>query len=685
MRLNLFYCFFLFIGSSIYGQKLTVLNTQFDDDRHNFITRKSVSKTDSVQYFVDKGYFNLDNRHYVSSGYRWYYLSCGIQPAAITQYKAEITQIAGVQNYGYGIVVNAFDGSNYVMFTIAANGFYSIAAATNGVLNKISNGWVKSSLVKTGLKATNQLVIERQGDLYSFLLNGVSIKQVNLVGQKFAANMGLTAQGGMHVAMDNIDIQQWLSNNVIQGKIGSGYTPITTYPIAAKPIPTKSNKSELYIIATGTNQYMYGLKDKDGYRLIDPVHNDLDFQNGFIKVGNNKANNFGIFDEQGNVIVPQIMKSIAINRSKQATYFICRADNGIYGLVDQFGKTVLPFVYNYIDQVSEGFVYAKTYSGWGVVDLTGLPIVPFGTLDDADEKRKRSFITTKQFFQGRMIATAKASDGGKEGVLDTKGNWVIMPKYESISRVDTNQSYIVSILDPQNNMRVKYSVIDYAGKNMIPPIYSSISTQGKNYIVADGFSPYGDDFSDLADEDFWDELDEAVEQKKVTQKWGMLSNTGSVIIPIKHQYIASSSDNQIAMVEFEDAAADKNAKLNKGLYDHKGKMLLNLSQYDAYVYDSVKLKTKPKKDYRILYPYYADGLINVGKAGKWGYLDKTGKIVIPFQYDMASAFYNGVALVKKGNDWEYINKAGKKLTEAEANPILGIDYSNKLLPPIRSN
>lgn len=683
MRLVIFLAIILVFAKELSAQKLTVINQTFTDDRFMFMSRKTLSKTDSVLYYVDKGYFNLENRFVVSSGYRWYYISCGIKPSAITQYKADILQVSGVQNYGYGIVVNAVDGNNYVMFTISANGFYSLAAASNGVLNKISNGWVKSTLVKTGLNVTNQLLIERNGDQFSFQLNGVSIKQVILTGQKYAANIGLASQGGMHVALDNIDIQQWLNNNDIAGRIIPGYSPVNKYPIASKPVPTKSNQSELYTISVGTNQYLYGLKDKDGYRLIDPVHSGLDYQNGFLKVGYGKTNSFGISDDQGNMIVPQIMQSITINRSKQGMYFISRAENGFYGLVDQFGKTILPFVYNYIDQVSEGLVYAKTYNGWGVVDLTGLPIVPFGTLDDTDEKNKRSYITSKQFFQGRLIANAKASDGGKTGVIDSKGNWVIMPKYESISRVDTNRSYIISILDPNNKMRLKYGVIDYSGKEIIPPIYSSISTQGKNYIVADGFSPYGDDFSDLADEDFFDELDEEAENNKLTQKWGMLSHTGTVIIPIKHRYISSSSDNQIATVELVESEAEKKGKLNKVLYDNKGKMLINLYQYDAFVFDSVRIKTRPKKDYRILYPYYADGLINVGKAGKWGYIDKTGKVMIPFQFDFASAFSNGAALVKKGTEWEYINKAGKKITEAEANPVTGNDYNNKELPPIR--
>lgn len=674
---------FSFCATILAAQKITLINNPFDDDRFNFLNKKSVVKADSVLYYQDKGYFNLENKYVIGSGYRWYSFAYGMNSKAITRYKAVIVQLSGVQNYGYGIVVNAVDGNNYVMFTITSNGYYTISSTLNGVVKKISNGWIKSTLVKTGLNASNQLIVERNGDDYSFILNDVSLKQVKLIGQKYTANIGLTAQGGMHVAFDNVEIQQWISDITLQGKIGPGYKPITTYPIATKPIPTKSNKTELYVISLGNYKNVYGLKDKDGYRLLDPLYSSLDYQNGYIKVGYGKQNGFGIFDEQGNVIIPQIMQSVSIHNSKEGVYFICRAENGFYGLINQAGKTLLPFVYNYVDQVAEGKVYVKTYNGWGVVDLTGLPVIAYGNLEDADERKKSSYRLTKQFFDGRMITIAKVSDGGKMGIIDTKGNWVIMPKYESIYRVDTNRSYIISILDPKDNRRVKYGVIDYNGKEIIPPIYSSISREGKNYVVADGFSPFGDDFSDFADEDFFDELDEVVKNNKNTQKWGMLSNTGSILIPIKYNYISSSWDRQTVMVELADNQVDKNAKLNKSLYDNKGKLLLNLNQYDAYVFDSVKMKTKPKKEYRIMYPYFGDGLINVAKAGKWGYIDKTGKIMIPFQYDHASAYYKGAAIVKKGDEWFYINKNAKKITEAEANPETGIDYTNKELPPLR--
>lgn len=54
-----------------------------------------------------------------------------------------------------------------------------------------------------------------------------------------------------------------------------------------------------------------------------------------------------------------------------------------------------------------------------------------------------------------------------------------------------------------------------------------------------------------------------------------------------------------------------------------------------------------------------EGLAGVEKDGKRGYVNKSGKIVIPVQYEQSSGFYEGLAAVKKQDKWGYIDKTGK--------------------------
>ncbi len=58
-------------------------------------------------------------------------------------------------------------------------------------------------------------------------------------------------------------------------------------------------------------------------------------------------------------------------------------------------------------------------------------------------------------------------------------------------------------------------------------------------------------------------------------------------------------------------------------------------------------------------------LYDVGKNGKFGYVDEQGKIVINLLYDDAGKFSESKAAVKKGNSWGYIDTEGKAITEFE--------------------
>ena len=60
---------------------------------------------------------------------------------------------------------------------------------------------------------------------------------------------------------------------------------------------------------------------------------------------------------------------------------------------------------------------------------------------------------------------------------------------------------------------------------------------------------------------------------------------------------------------------------------------------------------------------FHDGLALVYDSANayWGYMDKTGKLAIPYQFTEAGYFYNGVAPVKLGNRWTLIDTTGKDL------------------------
>src|SRR4051812_26087176 len=68
-----------------------------------------------------------------------------------------------------------------------------------------------------------------------------------------------------------------------------------------------------------------------------------------------------------------------------------------------------------------------------------------------------------------------------------------------------------------------------------------------------------------------------------------------------------------------------------------------------------KLIVKPKFDH---YEYLEEGLRAIEVEGKWGYADGAGVIKIAPQFTEARDFSEGLAAVKVGKKWGFIDKTG---------------------------
>lgn len=67
--------------------------------------------------------------------------------------------------------------------------------------------------------------------------------------------------------------------------------------------------------------------------------------------------------------------------------------------------------------------------------------------------------------------------------------------------------------------------------------------------------------------------------------------------------------------------------------------------------------------------YFFEGLARVKKNGKYGFIDKQGKIIIPFEYDDVGSFFKGLANVKKNGKWGYIDKQDKTIIPFEYDEV----------------
>jgi hypothetical protein len=657
----------LSISVSANAQKLLVYKDACDDNRFAWPIKKTGAVTDSLFYYLENGGFIVDNRRHKGAGFSWVKRSVGANSKAYTSIQADLTQLAGEDNRGYGLMFNAKDVNNYVYIVITSTGSYGIAAIKDGKVNGTTVAWTKSSLIKTGLNVTNNLKVELRGDNYSFYINDVMVKKIDFIGQPFDASFGQYVAGSLRSKIDNIEIYQWLPESALAGKVGPGFVSTINMPIAAKPTPTKEGKQDFYTIKSGTKS-QYGLKDKDGYRLLDPLYPYVysNPSDGFVYIDREAQNARGVFSQQLEPIIPTLLASSGIiYKFSKDGYLSCKMPNGFWGVIDKTGNTILPFIYQQLDDVSEGLVFAKNGGLWGAIDLMGDTVLQFGLIDDAGTEGLFGR-DKKAFRNGLVIARAKPGDGAGDGLMNKKGEWVVLPKYSAIHYNEEAKVYITENEDPDNDKRFLFALFDEAGKSIPLPAYNSIYPAGQNYIVAKG------------DCDAFGLVDNGANSAPC--KFGLVDKTGKVIIPLNYSNIFGTTNKEILEVELkEKVAGTTKPKIKIGFYNSKGKELVPI-KYDYVPYDSTR-KAYFNDFARTYVSKVSDGIINVSKDGKFGAIDLTGKVIIPLQYDFLSSFEEGIAFAKKGIETYYIDKTGKK-AKTPTN-IGGLYTPVTELPPIR--
>ncbi len=108
-------------------------------------------------------------------------------------------------------------------------------------------------------------------------------------------------------------------------------------------------------------------------------------------------------------------------------------------------------------------------------------------------------------------------------------------------------------------------------------------------------------------------------------------------------------------------SADKNF-----LYIYAEKFERVKAGESAYVVDKKRDKSKKEYDY---IDDFEDGLARVQLNGKWGFIDESGREVVPCKYDEIGTFIDGLAIIGIDSKYGYIDKKGKELVPCKYDDI----------------
>ena len=350
--------------------------------------------------------------------------------------------------------------------------------------------------------------------------------------------------------------------------------------------------------------------DSDGFRVI-------------------KNNKFGFLDLKGKIILPckydylgEFSEGLALSgrkydwtyinkKGKKVLHFkyetmgnlsnglIPVKNNGKWGYINKKGKKIIDFKYEDMGNLSNGLIPVKNNGKWGYINKKGKKIIDF-KYDDM-----------KQFENG--YATVMQND--EWGLINRKGKEIF--EFNSDSPILLNQ-YGIAVIEKDR----KYGLINKAGKI----IYPCKSVQPIR------FYEYG--------------IARAVEDGKyifITKNGNTMQSEVDHIMCSKDLILVSKGKNTYWLynsqgIRLTDKDYLGNTRITKDdlailIYKGDDKFMYSFKLVDGKMNEVI-----PEKYY---YEAYSDGYFIVktkGYLGKLSIFTKTGKQLIPFEYEMAYVF-----------------------------------------------
>lgn len=228
--------------------------------------------------------------------------------------------------------------------------------------------------------------------------------------------------------------------------------------------------------------------------------------------------------------------------------FIITVQNGKMGLVDNQGKPLTEFIYDYYSESEQNcrlnfcnkVIPMKYKDKWGVLDNKGKVIIDF------------KYDNIRCFWDYSYVELNK-----KQGVIDDKGNLIVEIKYDDIGIMEDEELIPVRIGN-------KFGYIDTTGIEVIKLTYDYLFYDGWNLILAckDSLTGFIDTNNNIVI-DFKYELDTRMgfynrdfSLAKLNGKYGVINRQGKTLIDFIYDDIGIDNNPITANIDNKQITLD---------------------------------------------------------------------------------------------------------------------------------
>lgn len=286
--------------------------------------------------------------------------------------------------------------------------------------------------------------------------------------------------------------------------------------------------------------------------------------------------------------------------------------------------------------------------------------------------------------------------GDKFGFVDANKKIVIEPKYDMVapfSNADGLAIVYSGKFDSEFNFTGKAGFIDKAGKEIIPIKYDGTNgfKEGLANVTLNGrygvIDKFGKEITPLKYDEVG-QFSEGMAQVALDGKQGFIDKSGNEAVALQYSNVSQFSEGLARVVGFpKENPSDKDLKIR--YIDKTGKVVLESNKFSigsifseglaaAYSLEKGAFVFIDKTGKIVLMPKnvtvdgdFKEGLARVkGRNQKIGFIDNTGKVVIPLKYDVASDFFDGLAMAAVNDKGGFIDKTGEIIITFKYNGAL---------------
>jgi len=340
---------------------------------------------------------------------------------------------------------------------------------------------------------------------------------------------------------------------------------------------------------------------------------------------------YGLIDRKGTFIFQNKYQEIVqVGENK----FLARVNqNGKSSFVDQNGRTVFTLPASWIIKPflnGQAVVYRN-----GAISSDFKPLFPLAGVINEQGKYAvpTKYASISPLIDNKIyIGDKYLTDDGKsaKGIIDKNGNTLLPFKYDDIIMDHYDPNFIIT------SKNQKQGVVNTSGKTLIPFEYDEF--------IGEAYTRSGDDSLRYFPNGH------SIAKKK--GKYGVIDKQGKVLIPFTYDFIQKMY----------------NTTFKNDEYVHEGNNLLLLKSHNKYGIATVSGTLLGTLQWDTVDDFNS-GLAAVYQNNKYGFIDQTGKLVVPVKYDvdkkLSTIFVDGVRAVKQNGKYGYLSSSGKEISSPQ--------------------